>query len=356
MSHHMVYYEQGRFGGWPANHGMWSWGDEILVGFSRGFYKDLGPNIHHIDREKPEEHLLARSLDGGETWSIEEPSRKGQLIPKGAGDGLHGRELPGVLVPEAGEVQEPIDFTHPDFAMTLRMTSVHAGESRMHYSYDRGKNWRGPFLLPSFDTRGTAARTNYIVDGPSDCLLFLTAAKSNGKEGRPFCAFTEDGGRSWEFLSWIGEEPEGFSIMPSAVRLSDRALLAAVRRREKERRWIGAFLSEDNGKTWRPLEDPVEDAGEGNPPCLLSLQDGRVCLTYGVRAEPFRICAKISRDGGQTWGPELVLRDDGGCRDIGYVRSAQRRDGTIVTAYYFQDEATGPERYIAATLWHPDSR
>jgi hypothetical protein len=39
--------ETGRFGGWPANHGIWSWGDEILVGFSAGY------------------HLFARSMDGG---------------------------------------------------------------------------------------------------------------------------------------------------------------------------------------------------------------------------------------------------------------------------------------------------
>ena len=26
----------GRYGGWPANHGIWSWGDEIVVGFQLG--------------------------------------------------------------------------------------------------------------------------------------------------------------------------------------------------------------------------------------------------------------------------------------------------------------------------------
>ena len=67
-----------RFAGWPANHGIWAWGDEILVGFSRGTYKDLGP-YHHIDREQPEEHLLARSLDGGLTWTVEEPRPPGVL-------------------------------------------------------------------------------------------------------------------------------------------------------------------------------------------------------------------------------------------------------------------------------------
>ena len=56
--HVKVYYEEGRFGGWPANFGIWSWGNEILTGYSRGYHKDLGPTRHHIDREKPEEFWL----------------------------------------------------------------------------------------------------------------------------------------------------------------------------------------------------------------------------------------------------------------------------------------------------------
>jgi len=41
--HVIVYRETGRYGGWPANHGMWSWGDEILVGFSQTYYKQRHP-------------------------------------------------------------------------------------------------------------------------------------------------------------------------------------------------------------------------------------------------------------------------------------------------------------------------
>src|SRR6516165_10035894 len=94
VEHVMVFHEPGRFGGWPANHGIWSWGDEILVGFSRGFHKDLGPERHNIDREKPEDHLLARSTDGGKTWTLENPSEKGALIP--VGHALHGITPPGL--------------------------------------------------------------------------------------------------------------------------------------------------------------------------------------------------------------------------------------------------------------------
>jgi hypothetical protein len=92
--------------------------------------------------------------------------------------------------------------------------------------------------------------------------------------------------------------------------------------------------------------------GEGNPPSLIRLEDGRICLTYGHRAEPFEMRAKLSSDGGHTWGPERTIRGNGGGRDIGYPRSVQRTYGKVVTIYYFHEELLG-DRYIAATIWDP---
>ena len=59
----VVFQEAGRFGGWPANHGIWSWGNEILVGFEAGYFKDKAQG-HAIDYARPAQHALARSLDG----------------------------------------------------------------------------------------------------------------------------------------------------------------------------------------------------------------------------------------------------------------------------------------------------
>ncbi len=335
--HVMVYYELGRFGGWPANHGIWSWGNEVLVGFNAGYYKDQGPRRHAIDHEKPQIDLLARSLDGGETWAIEEPAAKGFLVPQS----------------EAADCPGNIDFTHPDFALRVRLLDIDVGPSFFHYSYSRGTTWEGPFKLPQFDTPGIAARTDYLVNGKHDCMLFLTAGKTNRKEGRPICVRTTDGGKTWTFVSWIGPEPKGFAIMPASVRLSGSDILVLLRRRKGPRRWLSAYLSQDNGQSWKYLNDPVSNLGEGNPPSLIKLRDGRLCLTYGVRAEPYRICAKLSSDAGRTWSDEIVLRDDGATRDMGYARSVQRPDGKIVTVYYFNDAKTGHERYIAATIWGP---
>jgi hypothetical protein len=210
-----------------------------------------------------------------------------------------------------------------------------------------------------FDLPGIAARTDYLVDGKHALTAMLTGAKSNGREGRPFCARTTDGGRQWEFVSWIGPEPDCpdtmrscYSIMPATVRLSASRLVTTIRRKEGRAAWIEAFGSDDNGVTWTFMNRPAPDTGGGNPSSLIRLADGRLCVCYGYRASPFGMRAKLSADDGVTWGKEITLRDDGGCWDLGYPRSVQRTDGKVVTIYYFNEHTDG-DRYIAATIWDP---
>jgi hypothetical protein len=338
--HTIVFREPGRFGGWPANHGIWSWGNEIVVGFSDARFQSKGADRHQYDNTRPEEPRLARSLDGGESWAIESPR---SLLPPEQGGSA-------VL-----DLKEPIDFSHPDFAMTLRFTDTNQGESRFWYSLDRGKNWRGPFRFPLLGQTGIAARTDYIVNGRRDAMVFVTAAKKNGKEGRVLCARTLDGGLSWTFIGFIGEEPQGFSIMPSSVRLSPETIMTATRVKQNlDVNWIDIYVSHDNGVHWTLQSPKAADTGggSGNPPSLLRLDDGRLCLTYGYRSPPFAIYAKLSGDGGKTWTAPRELRSGAAAWDLGYVRSAERPDGKIVSVYYFNDKPH-TERFIEATIWDP---
>jgi hypothetical protein len=153
-------------------------------------------------------------------------------------------------------------------------------------------------------------------------------------------------------VALIGAEPEGYEIMPSTVRLGPGRLLTTVRCRKGDASWIDAYESSDEGRSWRYLNRPVRDTGEGNPPALIRLRDGRLCLTYGVRAAPFSIEARLSRDEGRTWSEPIVLRADGAGRDIGYPRTVERPDGNIVTVYYFT-AAGDLDRTIQATIWDP---
>ena len=351
VRHVTVYSKSGRYGGWPANHGIWSWGNEILVGFSAAYYKWLGPDRHPYDRSRSEEPYLARSLDGGESWTIEPTPT---LVPPegvftGSGAGGKATDLP-----------EAIDFRQPGFCMTFRMADAQHGHSWFFYSYDRGKTWKGPFNFPMLGQTAIMARTDYIVNGKHDALVFLTAAKPKGGEGRTFVARTSDGGLHWEFVAWTAPDPgAGFSIMPSSIRLSNTDLLTAVRHEDSLRKgpnWIDAYLSKDNGNSWTYLSRPVPDTGDhsGNPPSLIRLRDGRLVVTYGHRAQPFEVRGRISSDQGKTWSQDVVLRSGAGSWDVGYTRTVQRPDGKIVTVYYWAAEPM-KERTIEATIWDPGS-
>jgi len=351
IRHVSVYSKSGRYGGWPANHGIWTWGSEIVVGFSAAYFQWIGPDRHPYDRSKPEEPYLARSINGGETWSIEPTPA---LVPP---EGMYTASGAGG---KSSELAEPIDFTAPGFCMTFRMTDAQKGRSWFFYSYDRGKTWKGPFVFPALGQKAIMARTDYVVNGKGDAMVFLTAAKAAGGEGRTFIAQTKDGGVHWEFVAWTAPDPgAGFTIMPSTVRLSETELVTTVRHEDSLRKgpnWIDAYASRDDGKTWQYLSRPAPDTGDhsGNPPSMIRLRDGRLAITYGHRSEPFEVRGRISSDGGKTWGPEILLRGGAGAWDIGYTRTVQRPDGKLVTAYYWTTEPMR-ERTIEATIWDPGS-
>lgn len=350
VRHIKVFHKKGYFGGWPANHGIWIWGNEILVGFSKGYHKDNG-NRHNIDREKVVINALARSKNGGETWETEDPAANGLApIPH------FGLTRTDVTSAPVTKLDTKINFTHPDFALTARIGKD--DHSAFWYTYDKGHHWKGPYDLPLWGTPGTMARTDYIVDSSNEALLFLTVQKKNKKEGRVICVKTTDGGKNWNFLSWIGEEPKGYDIMPASVRISKNEILVTTRTLEGAASYISTYFSADNGKTWKYTGKAADDTGVGNPPAMIKMKDGRICLVYGYRSDPGSattsdIRAKISADKGKTWSRDYILRNDGSGRDIGYSRMVQRPDGKIVAVYYFMDKETGPERYIGATIWTP---
>lgn len=330
--HVKVYFEEGRFAAWPTNGGMWTWGDEILVGFSQAYLGDPKVETGHLmDRNKPSNAAFARSMDGGETWAV------------------CAAKYPGG---PASAMPTDLPFTAPDFILKARGEQLYA-------SRDRGHTWEGPWRLPFAESMKLQARTDYHILGEKDLLLLLSAVKPNGDEGRPFSARTLDGGKTWNQFTWIGPQPlTRFSIMPSSIRLDCGRLLTAIRRREDvpfyNNNFLELFASDDDALSWDILSVPTSDLGgfNGNPPSLLRLSDGRLCITTANRDEPSHVFAVLSEDEGKTWGDKRVLRSDGGGWDMGYSQSMQRSDGCVVTVYYFHDTPHG-ERYISATIWKP---
>ena len=359
MEHVIIYQEKNRYAGWPANYGIWSWGNEIVTGFSLGYMNQNSEGLHPRDKKRPFQSFQTRSMDGGITWKNELAPL---VIPGNIGSISSEEHMSFSYGPISERVNPPlphpggINFTHSDFAMLCARSGLERNaESWFYTSTDRCNSWEGPFILPMFGENGIAARTDYVISNPNKVTLLLTSTKPNGKEGRVFCAETIDSGESFKFISWLNEMPDGFEIMPSSVVLDSGEIITAVRSRNSagNKNWIDLYKTQDNGNKWNYFSSPVNNTGRGgNPPSLIQLRDGRLCLVYGYRDFPYGIRLIISEDNGHSWSTEKVLRDDGGDSDIGYPRAVQRSDGKVVIVYYFNDSSK-PERYIAATIFDP---
>src|SRR5690606_16541354 len=298
IEHKILFQQNGKYGGWPANHGVWVWEDEILVGFVAASYKQSNAGLHTYDPSTAESHY-ARSLDGGETWSIQDAYSLGQKAWGHDNNISKSRADPPAKLKEAMP-----DFTAPGFVLTFLRHNNNYGPSHFYYSENKGALWKGPYNFPNMGTPGIANRTDYHVEDKQTLAVFVTSAKSNSREGRVGFSRAKDGGLTWELVSWITEEHGGFDIMPSSLRLSDTEWLTTIRTRyENGQNLITSYRSTDNGNTWRRLKDPVPDTGRGgSPPALLQLKDGRLALGYIHRSEfGSRVHVRFSSDRGESW-------------------------------------------------------
>lgn len=382
VRHALVYHEPGIFAAWPANEGMWRWGDEMAVSFLRGHYKYHEKSSHAYDRGRTIQNALARTRDGGETWTVDaDPQINRMNSPETA------------PLPDDG-----IRFGHPDFALKVRSSVWESMHSYM-VSYDRGHSWEGPYALPEAEEGcELTGRTDYIVDGPKSCILILSR-KQKGVElsDRSFAVRTDDGGKTWSRLGDLTDDAPR-SVMTSTVRLPGGALVSAIRRRQDthfqttgtpepedgtaatdgqttayEQNWIEVRRSSDGGRTWKFLSRAAETSqNNGNPPAMALLADGRLALVYALRVNQPAVMVKMSGDGGLIWSGETTLRADipgelGYPRrkagpdgrkvpiqyfDIGYPCVAARPDGSLVAVYYYTAKDR-PETHIEATIWKP---
>lgn len=345
----VVFHEDGKFAGWPANNGCWSWGDEILVSYVIGTFVP-SETKHSIDFDGKMLAGLARSLDGGMTWSHD-------ILPEIYDD-------PCKNVPVGG-----FDFSAPGFVLRVGRPEVGIHGHVYLISCDKGKTWDGPFALPDFGFR-LSCRTAYIVDGPKTMTIFLSKLTESDEayHDRSFAAKTVDGGQTWEFVGNMAEDYPR-NVMPAVVKTSDGTIVAALRRRvpfevdtknpatlsfTDQDNWIETRTSKDGGKTWENINRTGETGtNNGNPPALCLLPDGRVVLAFGRRgpkSENNLMAVKVSSDGGKTFGDEIVVRNDARTFDMGYPRLVALPDGRAVMIYYY-NSTEFTENYIAASIF-----
>ena len=338
--HITIYRDPEYYAGFPFNHNFWTFPDgDLLINFARArcSYGQSYDLMHGVVDGMHGEYVTLRSTDGGETWPID------SLQVLGTHQALERQVVSG-LAPEAPA--EPLDWTSPDFCVTTGfggppILAQHLGY--LQYSRDRGRSWEGPYRLPSMGFSKVYVKPDYLVRPDGLVLLFVTVGRgptpARYDVASLFVAIyaTTDGGLTWEYLSSIHRtNPDAEyvgHIYASPVMLPNGRIVTTVRcffpgGGSKVRgwgapegggayEWTEVFESDDGGRTWQFLSRPND---WGAPAPLVLLDDGRLLTVYGYRVKAYGIRARISEDGGRTWGPELILRDDGGSGDLGYPR------------------------------------
>lgn len=183
------------------------------------------------------------------------------------------------------------------------------------------------------------------------------AVYGNDPKNSPYRSWvirSTDMGRTWGSPALLAEDAEKKLDFgePCLLRTRNGRLIAMLRTEG----YLYQSDSADDGRTWTPA---VKTAMWGFPAHLLELKDGRILCTYGYRRPPYGLRACISADGGKSWNiqNEIILRDDGGTRDLGYPSSVQFPDGRVLTTYWFNQEKPGDPksetRFIAGTFYRP---
>jgi hypothetical protein len=174
--------------------------------------------------------------------------------------------------------------------------------------------------------------------------------------GHVFCARSRDGGKNFTFEGFVGEEPEGFTIMPASIPTMDGKVLTLVRcsapgKGPERKTRIDAYTSADEGRNWDFVGRPVPNTGyAGNPPTLNRLNDGRLVVAYGYRDAPYDIRARVTSDERVSWSEDLILRDDGGKADLGYPRTVVRPDCKVLSKHHY-NYGGDQERVVAASIY-----
>ena len=327
---------------------------EILVAFRRApdrkIFGEKGTS--HVD---PNSYLvMVRSGDNGETWT-KEP----ELIyshPFG------GSQDPCLLQLRDGTLlcaSYGWAFVRPDGLANLKQPYFEGGGAIFLGGYlvrstNGGNTWQDviypPHIKPEINHNASGApipayNRGALYEAKDGRILWIVAAHDKTKKTSNHLIISNDKGLTWEYVAPVAEDSKVAFNEASVIETPKGDIVGFLRTDHFEDQAV-ISRSTDGGKSFK-----WESMGfQGHPLNALRLPDNRVLLTYGYRHKPFGIRARILNAECTDFAtaPEIVLREDGGNRDLGYTWPVQIDKKHVLVVYYFnKDNGT---RHIAGTI------
>jgi hypothetical protein len=286
--------------------------------------------------------VMLRSRDNGRTWGDRQVIGGLKNLDEREGCGIQlndGTIVVGIYFNNAyssdGGYKSKGDQPHPE----LPRLGTYIITSR-----DDGRTWSSPKVIDisKMPFSSMEGPTDAPIEMPDGSMLMGVIGYGIDKDPKNTGAVmlkSTDKGASWSYLSTIAPDPggkRGSLVEPGIVRTRSGRIVVAMRN-DQPTFAMHRTYSDDNGKTWAPVEKTQICGG---PIDLVQLDDGRILATYGVRPNnsmPAGIRACFSNDNGVTFDPatEIQIRNDFVNWDIGYPESLLLGDGKVLTVYYY---------------------
>lgn len=221
-------------------------------------------------------------------------------------------------------------------------------------STDGGKTWTGPEYPPhiapeiNYSAIGeplSAYNRGAMYEGKGGRIYWVVAASDSPKKTSNHLLVSDDKGVTWTYSAPVAVSDTA-SFNEASVYETPKGDIVAFLRTANMDDQACIARSTDGGQsfTWQSM------GFQGHPLQAVRLRDDRVFLVYGYRHEPYGIRARILNAECTDFAtaPEIVLRDDGSGRDIGYPWAVVLDKKRVLVVYYFSVDK-GPQ-YIAGTI------
>jgi hypothetical protein len=235
-----------------------------------------------------------------------------------------------------------------------------AGEGAwLRVSEDGGGNWGAPVKVPVNSPHGPLrSRSGALLYFGKECRTF-----DELNTGKIVAMASHDSGKTWTPAGTVPLVPGtawGCYHEAHAAELPDGRLIGMIRLQncggpggDVTKVGLVDFSvlqteSKDHGRTWSL---PRGLGFHGSPPHLLVHSSGTLVLTYGYRLQPFGQRVALSRDSGQTWEHDWVLRDDGPDGDLGYPATVELPGGELLSVYYQKPQAVEDKCALLYSRW-----
>ncbi len=334
----------------------------ILVAFRRAY--NWVPEGIWGHEHPSTEGCLTESLDGGHTWSVPRIFTAGNitnqnltLLPDGSLLCITQRSELLPLSVYARMLKEQSNFggrRNEDFGWATGSHGV-----QVMRSTDEGRSWQGPYfvspipdcepLLPGWPSpAGLRSSAINLSDGTVGVSVYGFIDRHTEATSVWFMT-SSDEGETWAPRGRIAHDPEGKDYFNEAgvYQCANGKLVALMRAEKAREKPLHISESTDLGSTWTP---PQRQEVRGYPYQAAPMSSGNVLLAYGHRFDPLGVRARLldAECSDPADAEELVLRDDGKTKDLGYPHVLPLQDGTALVTYYHND-ARGV-RFVAGSI------